>query len=196
MSISAIIRIQENLHYPPLKKIDPNTQQVINPDEEPAENAFGQAAIPSILASFCNYVQSDNGASTILNNHQQKNWLKTLFGEKQQEAVDHISDYSGKSGEFTLLHMQAIATEVVKMVKEQLTENAVEEDIKVYFKTEKNDILTYLPAGIQMGKLLNDDSLDDETNKMTGGLSGLVHSIGNAFVSTSTKEEIPDPTVK
>lgn len=192
MSSSAIIHIQENLQYPPLKKIDPNTQQVPKMENEPTDQSFGQAAIPSILASFCNYVESDEGALTVLNNHQQKNCLKTIFGQKQQEAIGHISDYSGQSSEYTLLHLQAIAKEVVKIVKEQLPENAVAEDIKDFFKNEKNDILTYLPAEIQLGKLLDDDSLDDETNKMTGGLSGLVHSIGSAFVSTKEKEKLPE----
>jgi len=194
MSSSAIIQIQENLHYPPLKKVDPNTQKVISIEDNRADHSFGQAAIPSILASFCNYGQSDEGALNILNTHQQKNWLKTIFGEKQQEAIQHVCDYSGESGQFTLFHMQAIAKEVVKMVQEQLPENGGTEDIKVFFKNEKNDILTYLPAKIQIGKLLNDDSLDDETNKMTGGLSGLVHSIGNAFNSTGEKADITDIT--
>jgi hypothetical protein len=43
MSIHLLETIQNNLHYPPLKKIDPNTQEL----KAGAEHTFSQAAIPA-----------------------------------------------------------------------------------------------------------------------------------------------------
>ncbi len=56
-----------------------------------------------------------------------------------------------------------IAEEVVRVVKEKLPPNAAEQDVKAFFHHEKNNILTYLPPELQMGKLLDNDALDDET---------------------------------
>ena len=61
MSVNLIKTIQENLGSPPLKKIDPNTQQPIA--DEAVENKFSQAAIPSVLAALYKYVQTDEGAA-------------------------------------------------------------------------------------------------------------------------------------
>ena len=60
--------------------------------------------------------------------------------------------------------MNAIANEAVKVIKENL------------------------PAGLKVGELLHDNTLDDNTHKMEGGLSGLMQIIGDAF-STSGNEE-------
>ena len=46
-------------------------------------------------------------------------------------------------------------------------------------KGQRHNILLYLPAAMQMGDLLNDDTLDDRTNKMEGPISNFVHTIEN-----------------
>lgn len=52
------------------------------------------------------------------------------------------------------------------------------------------DILLYLLPILQMGVLLHDNTLDDKTNKMEGPISSLINSIGNAFSTPVTEEEI------
>lgn len=192
MSTSAIIRIQENLQYPSLKKIDPNTQEVTKLEGEPAEHSFSQAAIPSILASFYRFVQTDEGASEFLRQQQPYNWLPSLFGEKQSEAIEHISTYSGETKEYTSAKMQAIAQEVVDVIIGLLPANASPQDVKDFFKNEKNNILLYLPPALQMGKLLDNDSLDDGTHNMEGIVSSLMHNIGTSFDSSKGQENEPN----
>jgi hypothetical protein len=196
MSKSAIIQIQENLRYPPLKKIDPNTQKVTHTEGETLDQSFSQAAIPSILAALYRSVQSNDGAAAFLARNNSYNLLAILFGEKREEAIRHISAYSGETNEYTFAKMQAIAEETVGVIKELLPANAAVQDVKSFFKNEKNNILTYLPGELQMGKLLDDDSIDDETQKMEGVVSGIMHSIGTAFDTTEAKEDIPEEVNK
>jgi hypothetical protein len=40
-----------------------------------------------------------------------------------------------------------------------------------------------------MGDILDDTSLDDNTNKMEGPLSSLMHSVGSVFSSPEVEEE-------
>jgi hypothetical protein len=47
----------------------------------------------------------------------------------------------------------------------------------------------YLPAALQIGVLLNDDTLDDATNKMEGPISSLMQKIGAAFSNPATAED-------
>jgi hypothetical protein len=49
---------------------------------------------------------------------------------------------------------------------------------------QRSEILKYLPGGLKLGELLNDEGLDDNTNQMQGPVSTLMHKIENAF-STS-----------
>ena len=37
-----------------------------------------------------------------------------------------------------------------------------------FFTAQRTQILTHLPAALNMGELLNDSTLDDNTNKMEG----------------------------
>ena len=44
--------------------------------------------------------------------------------------------------------------------------------------------------GLHMGELLHDNTLDDNTNKMEGPVSSLLKSIGSAFSTPVTGEDI------
>jgi hypothetical protein len=196
MSKSAIILIQENLRYPPLKKIDPNTSSATHLEGETLDQSFSQAAIPSILAALCRSVETNEGATSFLASNNTNNWMAILFAEKQKEAIRHISAYSGETNEYTFAKMQAIASESVSVIKDLLPPNPDIQDVKTFFKNEKNNILTYLPGELQMGKLLDDDSIDDKTQKMEGVVSGIMQSIGTAFDSTEAKEDIQEEVIK
>ncbi|MEJ0103550.1 MAG: hypothetical protein WDO19_13800 [Bacteroidota bacterium] len=59
-------------------------------------------------------------------------------------------------------------------------------NIKKYFTEERNNILRHLPGAIEIGNTLNDTTLDDRTNKMSGPVSAIMHSIEKTFASTDT----------
>jgi hypothetical protein len=78
----------------------------------------------------------------------------------------------------------------VKVAKENLPADTTTKEVKNFFSTQKNNILLYLLAELNMGELLNDTTLDDKTHKMEGPVSSLMHTIGSAFSNPVSDEEI------
>jgi hypothetical protein len=193
MSINLLETIQQNLGYPALQKIDPNTQQVTANENKPDEDKFSQAAIPALLTGLYKYVQSDKGGEEILRGSNSSNWAGVLFDDNKKEAIQQIAAYAKQSAEDPVAKLNAIANEAIKVVRDNLPANAVIADVKLFFGAQKNNILLYLPAALNMGELLNDTTLDDKTNKMEGPVSSLIQSIGAAFSKPVMDEEIKTP---
>lgn len=189
MSINLLETVQQNLGYPPLHKIDPNTQQVVKDDETQPEGKFSQAAIPAVLSGLFNYVQSDEGASNFLKSNNTTSWVDIIFNGNRSEAIQTISLYAKNSNSEGINKMNAIAREAIKIVKKNLPETADIKDVKVFFSKQKNNILLYLPTALHMGELLHDNTLDDNTNKMEGPISSLMHTIGAAFSTPETEKD-------
>jgi hypothetical protein len=190
MSINLLETVQQNLGYPALQKIDPNTEQVAENDKTPDEDKFSQAAIPAVLTGFYKYVQTDDGAAEFLAGDISINWIEKIFDDNRKEAIQTISAYAHQSNQDPVAKMNAIANEAVRAVKENLPADAGIKDVKTFFANQKNNILLFLPTALNMGELLHDGSLDDNTNKMQGPVSGLIESIGAVFSTPSTAEEI------
>ncbi len=190
MILDLLVTVQQKLGYPELQKIDPNTQQVVEDDATPDEHKFSQAAIPAVLTGLYNYVQSDEGATDFLQSDATTQWLPKIFNESRQEAVQKISAYAKQSNADPLQKINSIAHEAVKVVKENLPVNALPADVKLFMNSQKQNILLYLPASLNMGELLNDNTLDDATNKMEGPISSLMQSIGSVFSNTTTDTDV------
>ena len=179
MSINILETVQQNLGYPALQKIDPNTQQVVEDDKTPA-----------VLTALYKYVQSDAGAEDFLRGDNSPNWVSKIFDDNKKEAIQKISAYAKQSNHDPVEKMNAIANEAVKVVKENISADAGIKEVKLFFNNQTNNILLYLPAELNMGELLNDNTLDDKTNKMEGPISSLMQSIGSAFSQPVSDEEI------
>lgn len=190
MSINLLETIQQNLGYPALQKINPNTQQVAIDEKTPEEHKFSQAAIPAVLTGLYKYVQTDDGAEDYLRVDTSPNWVNKIFNHNKKEVVQKISAYAKQSNHDTVAKMNAIANEAVKVANENLPADATIKDVKFFFTNQINHTLLYLPAELNMGELLNDTTLDDKTNKMEGPMSSLMQSIGAAFSSPVMDEEI------
>ena len=191
MSINLLEIVQQNLGYPALQKIDPNTLKVEAEVETPDEDKFAQAAIPAVLTALCEYAQTDEGATAILQPSGKIDWMNKLFDSTKKETIQTIVAYSNPSNEDPIEKMNAIAVEAVKAGKENLPADAAIKDIKTFFFEQKNNILLYLPAELNIGEMLNDDSLDDGTNKMEGPISNLIKNIGDTFSGSASGEEKP-----
>lgn len=190
MPLQLLQTVQQNLGYPALQKVDPNTKQVIENTSTPDEDAFSQAAIPAVLTGMYRYAQTDEGATDILTRDGDEQWMSKIFDENKKEAIQIISSYSKQSNGDPLSKMNAIAAEAAKVVREHVGENGAIINVKDYFVDQKKDILLYLLPTLKMGDLLNDNTLDDGTNKMEGPISSLMHSIGGVFTNPTTKEEL------
>ncbi len=190
MATTLIDKVQENLGYPPLQKIDPNTQKMVVDSNTPNEDTFSQAAIPAVLISLCKYVLSDEGATKVLENNTFNNWVNLIFNKHSKEAVETIASYSKESNIDLVAKLNIIANEAVKIAIETVGSTATIDVLKEFFNNEKINILLYLPATLNIGLLLDNDTIDDKTNKMEGPMSNMMKSIGSIF--DSPVEEIKE----
>jgi len=179
MITNIVEAVQKNLGYPALQKVDPNSQEVKDITSRSSMEKLAQSAIPAVLAGLVKFTRSDNGAGSILSDGTEQNWLEQIYESKQSEAVDKVAHYSNTPVKETSDHMQKIALEAVKLIHESVGEKPTGEKIKTYMSGQRHNILLYLPAAMQLGDLLNDDSLDDRTNKMEGPISNMMHNIEN-----------------
>ena len=189
MSINILTTVQENLRYPALQKIDPNTQRVINDGVTEQSNDFSQAAIPAVLTGLYKYSITDNGAQEILRGDNSTNWVSKIFEENKTDIINKIAAYVHSSKAFSVEHFNSIATEAVKVTRENIPADATPKDVKIFFSNQLQNILPYLPSALHVGDLLDDTTLDDNTNKMEGPILSLMHAIGSAFSTPESKED-------
>lgn len=190
MSINLITAIQKNLDYAPLQKIDANKQDITEKEVTEYETLFGQAAIPAILIGLHRYASIDNNAINILRNTFMTDWSGEIFKAHKNEVALSIVSYSGISHKETFERMNVIAEEAIRLIRQQLPPDRKVSDVKNLLNSQRHDILTYLPAPLHIGPLLEDSTLDDNTNKMEGPVSNLMHFIGKTFSKPVTEKEL------
>ncbi len=191
MSLNILETVQKNLHYPPLQKVDPNTQQVVADTHTSDEHRFSQAAIPAVLTGLYTYSGNDDGAENILRGDLSSNWVNEIFGTTSDDVVKKISTYSFQpDSDNTFRKINDIATESIKVIRQEIKPDAPMMEVKKYLSAQTTNWLSFLPAELQMGQLVNEESLDDNTNKMEGPISSLMHKIGSAFSNPSNETEV------
>ncbi len=181
MSVNLLELVQVKMAYPVLQKIDANTQEVIIDEDTPDENRFSQSALTSILTGLYVFSRKDENAEKILQKNDADSWVSTIFGSFGKEIVEKVASYSFYTSGNAEKNMNLIAECAVEIIKENLPGESTMGDIKDFLTAQRNIILSYLPAALQIGALLNDNTMDDRTHKMEGPISGLMHSIGDSF---------------
>ena len=179
MITNIVEAVQKNLGYPALQKVDPNSQEVKDVTNRSSSEKLAQSAITAVLAGLVKFTRSDKGANCLLSDERDQNWLERIYEANQSEAVDKVAQYSNTPVPQAEENMQKIAREAIKLIHESAGDKLTAEKIKTYMKGQRHNILLYLPAAMQLGDLLNDDSLDDRTNKMEGPISNMMHNIEN-----------------
>lgn len=188
MSVNLLQQVQQFLGYPELRKIDPNTDNIVA-DNEAKLHLFSQAAIPAVLTALYKYVQSDAGAEEVLRGNSSTDWAGKIFHENKKDAVEKIKAYAETDAANAVSKMNEIAATAVRIVKNNLSDKAGIKDIKSFFLAQRNNILPYLPPALNLGDLLHDDTIDDTVNKMEGPVSSLMKGIGSAFSNPVTNDE-------
>ncbi len=189
MAINLLQAIQENLHYPPLQKIDPNTE-VVEVSSQPNEHRFSQAAIPAVLTGLYSYSSNDESAEKILTGEIDSDWITEIFGSVKDEVVSNICNYSYQPDRaLAARRINDIAEEAVALIKNEISQGGTAMDVKKLLSAQTTQLLGYLPAELQIGQLLKEETLDDNTNKMEGPISSLMHKIGSAFSNPSGDTE-------
>ena len=165
-----------------LPEINPNTQgSVINENID----KLAQAAIPAILAGFYKFSRNEQNAAMIPAKNALTDWVEILFGDEKKQLIKKIANHAKVSSQTAGVKLKQTANNVVNILREDFS-SADGKNIKKYFTDQRNDILKHLPADIEIGNILNDNTMDDRTNKMSGPVSGLMHTIEKTFASTET----------
>ena len=178
MPINLVSLVQQNLGYPALIKMDANTQEAVIDTSLPAEDRFSQAAIPAVLITIYKYSRADENAEKLLKDEAVPEWMTLMQEKAPGEMIQVVADYGNR--------MNAIAAESVRLIKLDIGEKGTILDLKNLMADQRNFILPYLPAAMQLGAMLDDSTLDDRTNKMQGPVSGLMHAVGNKLAGSDT----------
>jgi hypothetical protein len=181
MSTNLIEAIQKKMGYPPLQKVDPVNHEVKNSSEFSDREKLAQAAIPAVLAIIYKFTRSEEGRNILLSGNKKGSWLDTMLEYKEKAAVDKVSQYAGVSRAEAEQEMEAIAVQAIEIIKESAGKKPTQEHIKILVGDQRHSILGHLPAAMQLGSLLDDDTLDDRTNKMEGPISSFMHTIEDKF---------------
>ncbi len=178
------------MHCLPLQKIDPNTQDTASAGVQPRADRLMQAVIPSVLTGFYKLTRSKEGAVLFLRGNISTSWAAMLFGDNQPKVVSHIADYSGAEKAEVIRQIETAADGAAALITANASAGTIptEDQIILFMKNQRGNILHYLPAALQIGGLLDDSTLDDHTNKMDGPVSGLMHSIEKVFSGEETKK--------
>jgi|SRR5436190_12605262 hypothetical protein len=179
MANNLVETIQKNLGLPALQKIDPNIQEVKTKSlRAPADN-LAQAAIPAVLTALYKLTRTDEGCKAIISGEGNPDWLGTFFEGKEKSAVDKVALYAGVSPNEAESIMEDIADEAVATLKNSIKPKLTPDILRAFMDVQRHHILVDLPPAMQMGDVLNDEGLDDRTNKMEGPVSGFMHRIEN-----------------
>ncbi len=176
MAINIVEAIQARLGTKAINKIDVNATHQSETCKPGKTDHAQQGAAAAVLVALYRFGKTDEGAANLAHNTS-GNWLQTIFLNKDDVAVNRVASYAGIPEETARNLMQAVADEAVAEVHSHAGSNATPEKVKAYIASQRHNILAYLPAELEMGKLLNDPILDDRTNKMEGPVSSFLHWI-------------------
>ena len=183
MSLNLIQAIQEKLGTGKLEKVDPNTQEA-----KSAAHTVAQAAIPTVLIALYRYGNTEIGADEILNGPP-RNWFEAFYGNQAEAAVEKVAAYTRQPNADVKEKLERVANEAVSVIRENAPKKATPAMAKDYIFQQRSDILKRLPAELQIGELLNDDTIDDRTNKMEGPMSNHMHFLEKLFSGGVTEDK-------
>jgi hypothetical protein len=189
MAINIVEAIQKRVADCSISKIDVNATHQSETKKPLGTNHAQQGAAAAVLVALYRYGKTDEGAANIAQNVS-GNWLQTIFLNKDDIAAAKVAGYADVSVEEAHSLMNMVADEAVEEVHRSVGKDATPEKVKAYIASQRHNILVYLPAELEMGKLLDDPALDDRTNKMEGPVSSFLHWIENLMApGDRTNEE-------
>ncbi len=180
MPINIAEEVQERLQFPALEKVDPNTQ----PNEEgrvALDCTVTQAAVVTALAGLYKITRTTEGCVHLLLSGKSTGWLEEVYGDNLDKTLRHVAEYTRSETADVESLVRLSADTAILILHEQLADNINVESFKSFMSGQRDHILVYMPAGLRLGEMLHDPMLDDNTNKMEGPVSSLMHKIENIF---------------
>jgi hypothetical protein len=180
MSIHITEAVQKRLQFPPLQKIDPNTQSK-NQELHEMNYPVTQAAIMTVLAGLYKITRTTEGSVRLLLAGKSAVWLNEVYGENLQPTFQAIADYTHAAVDEVEKLVKAATDTSILILHEQLAGHISAGSVTNFMSGQRDNILSYLPPGLHIGELLHDPTIDDNTNKMEGPVSSFMHKIENIF---------------
>ena len=110
---------------------------------------------------------------------------------QKEELIHKIAKYSFfREEDVSSDRLNGIAREAVRVTREHVKPNAAVREVKDYLSAQITHMLPYLPAALKMGEMVHEETLDDNTNKMEGPVSSLMHKIASAFSKPTNEDEV------
>lgn len=141
--MNIIETIQKNLGFDTLKKIDPNTQETVGEDTVLGNSAVAQAGIPAILLGIYNKLEEHPDLNLL--GTEKGNLLENIFGKSTDVVVQQIEIYSKVRDKHIAQQLDHIASESLRVIKENVGVVADENQIRKFVASHKPDTLLYLP---------------------------------------------------
>ncbi|MCY7291553.1 MAG: hypothetical protein LH615_05150 [Ferruginibacter sp.] len=189
MSINILEELRKNVGMPPLIKVDPNTQEVTITSDEEKENRLMQAIVPTAVAGIYDCARSEEGLDFLAGTSSTPDWLTLLFAKNAPEVRERLATYSDNTTDAVQTHFNSVAAEAVKILRKEATEKERRVSIRTITGTQRDWFLPYLPAELRIGKLLDDNTMDDRTNKMEGPVSSIMHKIETMITGQESEED-------
>lgn len=177
MSHNLIEAVQRHLAYANLERESPNAQHLSAGGGSPHPEKLDQACISAVLAGIYQYTREEKDAGNLLKPKHQPTWLEVIFEQYPSKLEEKIVAYTQCKSNLIRQRLFAVAEKAVQEIQRRLGEHATGRDVKHYMTGQRLAILTRLPSGLHVGKLVNNNSLDDATNKMHGPFSDFMHWI-------------------
>jgi hypothetical protein len=182
--MNIIETVQKNLGFDTLKKIDPNTQETTGDEVAMGNSAIAQAGIPAILLGIYNKLEQNPDISFL--EADSGNLIEKIFGDSADMVVDQIDKYAKFKDKHSEQQLEHIASESMRVVKEKIGVNVDENAVRHFISKNKPDTLLYLPPSLELGKILQNNNLDDRTGKMEGPVSSFLRKVEKAFNTSDT----------
>lgn len=188
IKINIVEILQEAAGFDPLQKVDPNTQDA---DKSKMTNSdlLGQASIPAVLVGLYKYSRNENDAYDFLIKDISTDWISLVYGKHKSEVIKNVSEYADIPAGEAKIELKCISEMAVEKIREHIGKNASGIQVKKFLTDQRNNILHYLPAALQIGDMLHDSTLDDRTNKMEGPFSNAMHKIEKIFAGSDNPDE-------
>jgi capsid protein len=187
MAIHLIEKLQSNLGYPALHKIDPN---IDTEDTNSSGNALGQAVVPVALLGLYKYTRSNENADLLQRGNNSTDWAKEIFDDSHQKIVQKVAAHAHVDKSVAETALGKAFQEAIAIIKREIGEQTDGSALRDFITDQRTNILLYLPPSLHIGENLNDSTIDDRTNKMEGPVSSFLHTVEKIFsVSDSDKDE-------
>jgi hypothetical protein len=180
MAIDLVAAVQKRLGLPELQRITFKEEGLPGKEKPPG---ISQVALVCVTAALYKLTRTNEGCVKLLLSGKNDNWLELeeAYGKTLPFVIEEINEYGVADSVATAKLLHDIANGCLLVMHEELFNHINTEMVHDFMSDQRHNILIYKPANLPLGKILRDNVMDDDTNKMEGPVSNWMHKIENLF---------------